>query len=348
MTESEIWGRGPHGEEVRIWTISNRRGLRAKIMNLGAVLLELDVPDRRGETADIVLGYRDLESYFRNFACFGATVGPNANRIGQAAFELEGRRYQLEANDGVNNLHSGSDSFHHRVWQLAEAGENSISFAITSPHMDLGFPGNLTMTVSYQLSEDNRLIIDYEGICDRTSLFNPTNHSYFNLAGHNSGQVFDQLLQIPSDAFTYADAASIPDGQIRSVEDSPMDFRVPKPIGRDFKADYDQLKYAGGYDHNWILRDCNGQVRPVATLSDPVSGRRMTVSSDLPGIQFYTGNYIDEREIGKGGCHYPRQGGVCLETQYFPNAINVESFTSPLIYAGQPVHSRTVFAFSVI
>lgn len=347
MRESKIWGQGPHGEDVRVWTIANRKGLRARFMNLGAVLLSLEVPDRRGETADIVLGYRDLESYFRNSACFGATVGPNANRIGRASFELEGRRYQLEPNDGGNNLHSGSDSFHHRVWQLVAASENSVSFSITSPHMDLGFPGNLTLTVHYRLSEDNQLMIDYEGLCDRTSLFNPTNHSYFNLAGHNSGQIFDQLLQIRADSFTYADTASIPDGQIRPVEDSPMDFRLPKPIGRDFKADYDQLNWAGGYDHNWIPRDCHGQVRPVAALTDPVSGRRMTVSSDLPGIQIYTGNDIDAHENGKGGCHYPKQGGICFETQYFPNAINIKNFTSPLIYAGQPVHSRTVFAFSV-
>lgn len=347
MQEAKIWGRGPHGEQVKVWTISSRSGLRARFMNLGAVLLSLDVPDRTGKEADIVLGYRDLESYFRNQSCFGALVGPNANRIGKARFRLNGLSYQLEKNDGDNNLHSGSDSFHHRVWDLTDLREDSIAFSITSPHMDMGFPGNLTLTVRYRLDENRQLTIDYEGSCDRPSLFNPTNHSYFNLAGHNSGRILNHLLQIHADSFTYADAASIPDGKIRSVEGSPMDFRTPKPIGRDFGADYDQLIWAGGYDHNWIPKNYDGRVRPVAALYDPGSGRRMTVSSDLPGIQVYTGNYIDEREFGKGGCHYPKQGGICLETQYFPNAINVSSFIPPLILPGRPRRSRTVFAFSV-
>ncbi len=344
-----LWGKTPEGEEIFTYTLKNSQGMTAKFMNYGANLLELWVPDADGELADVVLGYEKLEDYFGNEPNFGCTVGRNANRIGDSVFHLNGKEYKLDVNDGKNNLHSGFHPLHHRIWNaVADDNNNQIIFTISSPDGDMGFPGAMEITVTYTLEEDNSLRIDYRAVSDTATVFNPTNHTYFNLSGHNSGSVLSQVLQLDSDYFTWASRDSIPDGTIIPVDGTPMDFRIPKTLGRDIELDYEQLVWAGGYDHNWILNTNPDELTQVGSLMDPKSGRVMTFYTDLPGIQVYTGNYIKDTEVGKGSYNYTMRDGVCFETQYFPNAVNVPSFAQPITTPGIPMTSTTIYQFTTL
>lgn len=350
------WGKAPSGQTITIHTISNAAGMTATLMNYGAIVLSLSVPGPSGTATDVALGYSNITNYYVNDPCFGSPIGRNANRIGGAAFTLDGTTYELEKNDGDNNLHSGSDRYNHRVWTVLSDEADSISFQLKSPDGDQGFPGNLTMTVTYTIAPDNTLIIDYSGLSDRKTVWNPTYHGYFNLRGQGNGDILSHELTVFADSLTYADAASIPNGDIREVADTPMDFRKPRVIGADIDADYDLLQFAGGYDHNWILNrtddlresglDGNGlTIYKNAVLHDPWSDRSVTVYSDMPGIQVYTGNYITN-SFGKGGFSYARRSGIALETQYFPNALNIPSFEAPIIEGGKKAFHRTAYRFS--
>ena len=328
----------PDGRQVSLYTI--RCGaLEAAVTDFGATLVSLWAPDKGGNRADVVLGFDDVSGYLGCGAFLGATVGRNANRIGGAAFQLGGKTYTLAKNDGENNCHSGPDSYGYRLWDVAEHTESSLCLTLDSPDGDQGFPGNAKVSVTYTMEADG-LAITYDGVCDRDTVFNMTNHAYFNMYGHENGQkALDQILSMSARTFAVADAASIPTGELRSVENTPMDFRTPKPLGRDIDADYEPLKLQAGYDHSFEVF-CN----PCAILSDPESGRTMSVITDCPGVQVYSANFLDT--TGKGGARYGRRSGVCLETQYHPDALNNPQWAQPVTKAGERYHSQTKFLFA--
>lgn len=316
-------------------------GLEAHITDFGATLHRLYAPDRNGVMEDVVLGFETPEEYINSTTFFGTIIGRNSNRVKKGQFFLNGNAYQMGRNDGNNNLHSGPDFFKDRLWTVESVCENSICLSLHSPDGDQGFPGNADIRVTYALEDGGTLRIYYDAVCDQDTVFNMTNHSYFNLAGHNKPEkAMDMQLMLPSTHFTPADQESIPTGQLRSVAETPMDFRMPKPIGADINADYDAILYQKGYDHNFVV--C---ANPCAVLSDPESGRSMTVITDCPGLQFYSGNFL-VGETGKDGVHYCFRGGICLETQYYPNALNQPDWPQPVTKAGECYHSETKYIFS--
>ncbi len=328
------------GQQTYLYTITGG-GLTAEVSDHGATLVKLFVPDPKGNIADVVLGFDSPDEYTSSGTFFGATVGRNANRVGRAQFPLNGRICKLDANDNdVNNLHSGFDPYKNRLWQVISHEENAIRLRLDSPDGDQGFPGNAVIVVTYTLTADSSLSIIYDAVCDQDTVFNLTNHSYFNLAGHDKPEkAMDQLLCLPARHFTPDDALSIPTGELRSVEGTPMDFRVPKPIGRDLGVKYDALELQGGYDHNWeVFTD------PCAIVTDPESGRTMAVSTDCCGIQFYCGNFL-EGEIGKDGVSYVYRGGIALETQFYPDSVNHPEWKQPFVKANTPYHSETKYKF---
>jgi len=336
----EYFGTLPDGRQAHLYTIS-RGGLTAAVTDYGAALVRLLVPDAAGNCTDVVLGYDDANGYrTANGAALGATVGRNANRLKDSSFELNGKIWHLTPNEGANNLHSGPDFYFQRLWNVIHHDESAVTLELHSPHGDQGFPGNAVIHVTYSLDDCGGLHILYDAVSDQDTVFNLTNHSYFNLAGHDkTDAAMDQILILPGRFFNPDDAQNIPTGELRKVEGTPMDFRSPKPIGRDIGADYEPLHLQGGYDHNWEVF-CN----PCATLSDPVSGRTMTVSTDCPGIQLYAGNFLDE--AGKCGIHYGKRSGIALETQFYPDALHHPQWPQPVTRAGETYHSETIYRFS--
>ena len=330
----------PNGEEASLYTISCG-SITAAITNYGAALVRLLVPDRAGNMADVVLGYDSCNGYRTAGGAFlGATVGRNANRIQGASFPLGGKVYPMTPNEGGNNLHSGPDCFNQRLWTLVSHQENAVTLSLDSPHLDQGFPGNAQIQVTYSLDNSGGLHIVYDAVSDADTVFNFTNHSYFNLSRHqNTEKAIRQVLTLPGRFFNPDDAANIPTGELRSVEGTPMDFRRPKAICQDIDADYEPLHLQGGYDHNWEVF-CN----PCATLLDPDSGRSMSVYTDCPGIQFYSGNFL--QETGKGGTVYSKRSGIALETQFYPDALHHSDWPQPITRAGEKYHSETVYRFS--
>lgn len=332
------FGTLPTGEQATLYTITGG-GITATITDYGATLVSLFVPDARGDVADVTLGYDDVNGYAAGTCFLGAVVGRSANRIGGSAFDLNGRTVTLEPNEGRNNLHSGPSFFHNRFWKLVTHSENAITFSLKSPPWDQGFPGEAEIRVTYALESGSTLCITYDAVSSEDTVFNLTQHAYFNLAGQDKPEkAMDQVLMLPARTFTVADEESIPTGEQRSVEASPMDFRTPKPIGQDIGADYDALNLQGGYDHNFEVF-CN----PCAVLTDPESGRTMAISTDCPGIQFYAGNFL--KEPGKGGVYYGKRSGVALETQFYPDALHHPDWQQPITKAGQRYHSQTRYKF---
>lgn len=327
-----------------MYTFENKNGMVMEVTDFGATLYSLIVPDRDGNLVDVVLGYDSTEEYMGPSGTgFGATIGRNGNRIGKAEFTLNGKTYQLDKNNNGNNLHSGLDYYHYRMWTEKEITENSITFSLHSPDGDQGFPGNFDVDVTYTLTDDNELKIDYNGVTDADTVINMTNHSYFNLNGHASGNILEHELWVDADAFTATDDKLIPTGEIRSVEGSPMDFRVKKLVGRDIDEDYDALNYAAGYDHNWCLNN-NGEFKKVIEISSDLSGITMEVCTDLPGVQIYAGNFLVS-EPGKLGATYKKRQGICFETQHYPDAINHDNFPSPVVKKGEAYKTTTVYKF---
>lgn len=336
----ELFGVCSDGQEAWLYTISCD-GITAQVSDLGATLVKLFVPAKDGTVADVVLGFDNPDDYIRCGAFFGAVVGRNANRVRNGAFTLNGKKYQLDQNDnGVHNLHSGFNPYKNRIWQVESHTSHSITFLLNSPDGDQGFPGNAVIRATYTLEDGGVLRLVYDAVCDQDTVFNMTNHTYFNLAGHDHPEKsVHQHLCIPGSFFTPDDALSIPTGELRNVEGTPFDFRVAKPISADIGEDYDALNLQGGYDHNFAA------AAPVcAILSDPESGRVMEVSTDCPGIQFYCGNFLNG-EIGKGGVSYCYRGGVALETDYFPDAVNHPEWKQPFVKANEPYHSETTYTF---
>lgn len=351
LVEKKVFGLTKEGKEASLFTVENKSGAKAVFTDYGAILVSLFVPDKDGKLDDVVLGYDQLEKYFVNSPNFGATIGRHANRIGGARFTLNGKTYELDKNDGNNNLHGGFNGYHKRLWTgnvVEEADGTVMEFTYESADLDQGFPGNLQVKVSYKLTDNNEVVITYDAQCDQDTVLNLTNHTYFNLGGHDMGTILTHKAYIDSDEFTYADEESIPDGTVLKVEGTPMDFRTEKVIGDDIDSEYNQTTWGKGFDHNWILKTKKGELSLVATLKEEKSGRFMEVYTDLPGVQFYSGNFLDGTEVGKGGVVYGHRSGLCFETQYYPNAINVPSFPQPVIKAGEKFNTVTKYTFKTV
>lgn len=342
--ELSLFGKSPDGKDITLYTLSNKNGIKASVTNLGAVLVRLMVPDAHGNVEDVVLGFDSADRYYDNPSFFGAIVGPSANRIAGAAFSIGGKEYKLDVNDGPNNLHSHAQlGYHKRLWR-AVPGEESVTFTLTD-NATLGFPGNKEVSVTYTLKEDNSLVIHYHMSADEPTLFNPTNHTYFNLNGEGHGKIEDHEVMIAASAYTPVAAGGIPTGEIADVAGTPMDLRTMKRVGDGIDSDFAQLKLTGGYDHNWVIDGWDGSLRHAATVKAPLSGRVMKTYTTLPGVQFYTGNFIDA-QTGKGGAAYDKRYGLCFETQYYPDSIHHDNFPS-YIFGGEnkDYDSVTVYQF---
>ena len=345
-----LFGEMPDGRQVYAYTLVNGHGTECTFLDLGAIWNRMVVKDKNGKSRDVILGYDRPEDYLQDDSFFGAIVGRNANRIAGGRFTLEGTEYQLTANNGPNNLHSGLDFYRNRLWE-AQAGADETGtyaeFSLWSEDGDQGYPGKARIEVRYTLGEDDSVSISYTMVATKTTVANFTNHVYFNLAGQETRTILDQKVRILAEQFTPTDATSIPTGEILPVEGTPMDFREFKEIGREIGASYDQLIMAKGYDHNWVLDGYDGSLRLVAEAVDEKTGIGVEVYTDLPGVQFYTGNYIDGTRPGKGGAKYQERAGYCFETQYYPDAVNHPQFPSPILPEGKEYHTVTVYKFTV-
>lgn len=346
--EKRNFGKTKNNETVTSYILRNKNGMEAEFIDYGAILVRLLVPDKNGKKSDIVLGYDDVSGYEESGTYFGGFIGRCGNRIADGKFSIGDKEYQLEKNDnGINNLHGGVIGYNKVMYEAEKYEEKeggSIEFSRLSPDMEQGFPGNLDITVTYTLTEENELVIEYLAVPDKDTIVNLTNHSYFNLKGHNSGTILDQKVKIYADSFTKVDKNLIPTGELVSVDGSPMDFRDWKTIGKEIENNYEQLLYANGYDHNYAVHTGKGVVL-VAEAKEEQSNRRMEVYTDLPGIQFYTGNFLDGSEMGKEKCAYKKRTGFCFETQKFPNAVNIPDFESPFVQKGQQYDTTTIYKF---
>ena len=335
----------PDGTAVELYVLT-AGALSCNVITFGGSLQSLRVPDRTGRPVDVLLGFDTLEPYRTHGKSLGALVGRYANRIGGARFTLDGQTCQLAANNnGVNHLHGGLVGFNQRVWTVEEAAEDRLTLSLFSPDGEEGYPGDLTVRVTYALTEEG-LTIRYRAECGRSTVCNLTNHAYFNLSGHDSGPVLDQVIQLLADFYTPTDPLSIPTGEIAPVEGTPMDLRTPAPIGARIGEDFPQLLQAGGYDHNWIPNGRPGTLRPIARAFSETTGISMEVLSTLPGVQFYTGNYLDGCPAGKGGAPYANRWGFCLETQFYPDSPNHENFPSCVLRPGEVFDHTAAFRFS--
>jgi aldose 1-epimerase len=339
------FGTMPDGSLVEAFTLANGP-IEVRILTYGGTIQSLRVPDRRGNAADVVLGFDTLEGYMgKDNPYFGALVGRYANRIAGGRFQLNGHGYTIPLNNGPNALHGGPRGFDKAVWKARDI-KDGIELTHVSPDGDQGFPGTLTTTVRYTLKAKT-LRIEYTATTDQDTVVNLTNHAYFNLAGEGTSDVLGHELRINAGRFTPVNSTLIPNGELRPVSGTALDFRRPQRIGDRIDADDEQLRFGGGYDHNWVLDRSNGQLNDAAELYEPGSGRVLQVFTTEPGLQFYSGNFLDGTVTGKGGKHYPRRSGLSLETQHFPDSPNHPSFPSTELKPGQSYHSITEFRFSV-
>jgi len=342
--EKSTFGKLDDGTVIDMYTLKNATGATAKIITYGGIVTELWVPDRNGKFGDVVLGFDDLKGYLGPHPYFGGVVGRVVNRIANAKFTLDGKTYALPANSGTLTLHGGKVGFDRRVWKaesLTEAHAASVRLTYLSPDGEEGFPGNLSVTVTYSLIDGNALKIEYRATTDKPTIVNLTNHSYFNFAG--SGTILNDVLTINADSFTPSDSTLIPTGEIKPVKDTPLDFTHPAVIG----ARIDALKPdPGGYDHNYVLNGNPGELHFAARVSDPSNGRQMEVWTTEPAMQFYSAIHLDGSIVGKRGVAYPAFGALCLETQHYPDAINHPNFLSTVLRPGAEFHSQTIYKFS--
>jgi aldose 1-epimerase len=346
--KKQDFGRTTEQEPVEIYTLTNANGAEARIMTYGGTVVSLKVPDRNGKLGDVVLGYDSLDGYLKNSPFFGAIIGRYGNRIGKARFSLDGKEYSLPKNDGENTLHGGTKGYDKVVWKASEAKSSdgvALSLSYLSKDGDQGFPGNLSVTVVYTLTNKNELRVEYWATTDKNTVVNLTHHSYFNLAGQ--GSILDHELMIGASRFTPVDSGLIPTGELRPVKGTPMDFTQPTKIGARIDQQYEQLALGRGYDHNWVLNNNSGKLARAATVYEPTTGRVMEVFTTEPGMQFYSGNFLDGSITGKGGQVYNKRFGFCLETQHFPDSPNKPAFPSTVLKPGQKYHTLTVYKFSI-
>lgn len=349
---SAPFGAMPDGTPVRRFTLVNDSGMTVRIMTYGATITSLEVPDRHGELGDVVLGYDSLAGYLASSPYFGAIVGRYGNRIARGKFTLDGRSYSLAINNPPNSLHGGDTGFDKRVWGAEPVETDStvgVRMTLTSRDGEEGYPGTLRATVTYALRRDrNALAIDYQATTDKATPVNLTNHSYFNLGGASSGDILGHLLTLHADSMTPVDNTLIPTGAITPVEGTPFDFRTPMAIGARIAAPDSQLAHGGGYDHNFVVNRTGPGLVPVATVTEPASGRTLTISSTEPGVQFYSGNFLDGTLTGKGGVVYKHRAAFCLETQHYPDSPNQAGFPSTILRPGDTLRSRTVWVFGTV
>ena len=340
-------------KDVALYTLTNEAGMMMSVTDYGGIVTSFFVPDRTGKMDDIVLGYNTVDAYVKKNPYFGAIIGRYGNRIGKARFSLGGKEYVLPINDGPNSLHGGVKGFDKVVWKSREAKRDDavgVEFTYESRDGEQGFPGNLSSTVVYWLTNNNEFAIDYAATTDKETIVNLTQHNYWNLSGENSGDILSHELTIFADRYTPVDAVAIPTGELAPVKGTPMDFTTPSAVGGRIGADFEQLKLGkGGYDHNWVLnRKSADDLEPAAVVVDRKSGRRMEVFTTEPGIQFYSGNFLDGTIIGKQGKPYAYRNGLCLETQHFPDSPNKPGFPSTVLRPGQKYKSMTTYKFLTI
>ena len=345
-TTQADFGKTPDGAAIHIFTLTNRNGIEARIMNYGGIVVSLKAPDRDGKLADVVLGFDSLAGYIDSPSpYFGALIGRYGNRIGHARFTLDGVEYKLAANNGENSLHGGTRGFNKVVWTPRELPDGGLELNYLSKDGEEGYPGNLKVTVTYRLTDLNELSIDYAATTDKDTVLNLTNHSYFNLKGAGEGDILGHAVMLNADRFTPVDAGLIPTGELRAVSGTPFDFRKATAIGARIDQNDEQLKLGKGYDHNWVLNKNDAALSLAARVEEPSSGRVLEVHTTEPGVQFYTGNFLDGTIKGKGGKVYARRSGFCLETQHFPDSPNKPKFPTTVLKPGQRFHSRTVYRF---
>jgi aldose 1-epimerase len=345
--EKKPFGKTKDGTEVVLYTLTNANGMQAKVMTYGALLTELHVPDKDGKLGDVVLGFDDLDGYLKGHPYFGATVGRMANRIAGGKFTLKGKEYKLAVNNGPNALHGGLKGFDKVVWKAepVEATDGvAVKFSSVSPDGEEGYPGNLTTTVTYTLTNKNELRLDYTATTDKATPVNLSNHSYFNLAGPASGDILGHVMLLEADKYTPVDDTLIPTGEIKPVKGTSLDFTRPTPIGKRI----DQLKMEPkGYDHNFVLRGGGNKLARAARVREPHTGRVMEMYTTEPGVQFYTGNFLDGSLKGKGGVVYKKHQGFCLEAQHFPDSVHHSHFPSVILEPGKTYRQTTMYKFSV-
>jgi aldose 1-epimerase len=342
---SEHFGMMPDGREVKLFTLTNHQAMEVKIINYGGIITSINVPDRSGDFGDVVLGHDRLEGYLNRSRYFGALIGRHGNRIRQGRFVLNDTEYNLPINNGKNHLHGGPKGFDKVFWDAREV-TGALRLTYKSWDGEEGYPGNLEATVIYSLTDANEVSLEYGAVTDKDTIVNLTNHSYFNLAG--AGTILDHELTIHADAFTPVDETLIPTGELRPVKCTPMDFTSASAIGTHINQADEQLRFAGGgYDHNFVLRSPDRGLRTVATVHEPKTGRRMEVITTQPGLQFYSGNFLDGSIAGKGGHPYLKHSGFCLETQHFPDAPNHAHFPSTVLKPGEEYRQKTIYRFGV-
>lgn len=346
--EQQVFGEMPDGRKVELYTLANEHGVEARIMNYGGTLVSLRAPDRNGVHADVVLGFDEFAPYLSQHPYFGCLIGRYANRIAGASFTIHGSTYRLSANDGRNHLHGGRVGFDKILWD-AEPAESTEGPQLVLSHFsragEEGYPGNLSVRVTYTLTAQNELRLDYSASTDQTTVINLTHHSYFNLAG--AGTIHDHLLHMAAERYLPVDTELIPLGEQRSVRGTPFDFTVPRSIGSRISSDETQLQLAGGYDHCWVLTAQSGACALAVELTDPMSGRALSVFTTQPGIQVYSGNFLDGSIQGKQGRRYQRHSGLCLETQHFPDSPNQPGFPTTMLSPGETYREMTVYRFEV-
>ncbi|MBV9923411.1 MAG: galactose mutarotase [Acidobacteria bacterium] len=349
VPKRESFGQTRDGQAVDIYTLKNARGAEARITTYGGAVVSLKVPDRRGRFDDVVLGFDDIEGYQKTTTYIGALVGRYANRIAKGRFTLDGREYTLATNNGENHLHGGVRGFDKVIWKarpVASRSGQALELTYLSKDGEEGYPGNLNVRVVYTLTDANELKIDYYATTDKDTVVNLTNHNYYNLAGAGSGDILGHVLTVNASRFTPTDAGAIPTGELRPVKGTPFDFTRPTAIGARIGEDYEQLKLGKGYDHNFVVNGRPGVLRLAARVSEPTTGRVMEAWTTEPGMQLYTGNYLDGTDIGKGGKPYKYRYGFCLETQHFPDSPNRPAFPTTTLRRGAQFRSTTVYKFS--
>lgn len=350
MIEKKIFGvLLPTGEQVYSYTLKNKNGMEASIINYGATVVSLTAPDRNGKFEDVVLGYDSLEGYINDKSYFGSIVGRYGNRIGKGKFSIDGNNYQLTINNGENHLHGGINGYNKVFWNAEPAktdSSQSLKLTYVSPDGEQGYPGTVTLQVVYTLNDKNELQIDYTGTTDKPTILNPTHHSYFNLTGNPENTILAHELAINAENFTPVDNGLITTGELAKVENTPMDFRKTEKIGLRINENFEQLKFGKGYDHNWVLDNFNGKVQTAVTLYDSTSGRLMEVLTDQPGMQFYSGNFLDGTIKGKNNIQYKFRTGLCLEAQGFPDSPNKPNFPSVRLNPGKTYKQTTIYKFS--
>jgi aldose 1-epimerase len=351
-TTKKSFGKTPDGQPIDLYVLTNKNGAEVSITNYGGAVVSIKVPDRNGKLADVVLGYDTGDGYVNDKPYFGAIVGRYGNRIAHAQFVLDGKTYTLAKNNHENSIHGGVKGFNKALWTarvLHDKDAQSLELSYLSKDDEEGFPGNLNVSVIYTLKDNNALSIAYNATTDKKTVLNLTNHSYFNLAGQGSGDILGHVLMIQADKFTPVDSAMIPTGELRDVAGTPLDFRKPTAIGARINQDYEQLKLGSGYDHNFVLRAMPESLEflGAARVVEPISGRVLEVYTTEPGVQLYTGNFLDGKTPGKGGVTYPPRSAFCLETQHFPNSPNQPKFPSVVLNPGERYHSVTTYKFSV-